>query len=454
MGAPAGPAGQEAPGGVASTGSPTAPGRLRPRPRGRGVVGIDVEAVRGDFPQLGRKVHGEALVYFDNAATTLKPRAVIDAVRGYYENDAANVHRGAHFLSELGTEAYEKARGTVQNFINGAFDHEVVLTGGVTESVNLVASSWGRRFLKKGDVVLVSGMEHHSNIVPWQEACERAGAQVEEVPLARTGDDCWDIDHEAYGRLLESHEGRVRMVAVSLVGNVLGSVNDVRRMADAAKERPDPPAVFVDAAQAAGHVPLDAGGLGCDFLAFSGHKMFGPMGTGALYARQHLLEEMPPWQTGGGMIDRVDLKEGTTFLDRPHRFEAGTPDVAGVLGLAAAVGYLEGLGVENVRERERRLRGRLLSGLLSVKGVRVFGPRGGDGAAIVPFLVDGVHPHDLAVLLDRQGVAVRSGHHCAQPLMRTMGVESTVRASLAFYNTEDEIDRFLAAVEKARGIAR
>ena len=391
---------------------------------------FDVRHVREDFPILRQTVHGgKPLAYLDNAATTQKPRAVIDALTRFYTQTNANVHRGLHELSERSTAAYEKARATVRRFVNAADDREIVFVRGTTEAINLVAQAWGRATVRAGDEILVTEMEHHSNIVPWQLLCEAVGARLRVAPIADGG----VLRLDALEALLTP---RTRLLALPHVSNALGTVNPVRDIVGRAHARGVP--VLLDGAQAVPHLPVDVRAIGCDFYAFSGHKMYGPTGIGVLYARGEILEAMPPWQGGGDMIASVTF-EKTTYNRVPYRFEAGTPDIAGALGLEAAIEYVESIGWADIEPYERGLLEHATDALRRVPRVRVLAadaPRVG----VVSFTVEGVHPHDVGTILDMQGVAVRAGHHCAQPLMERLGVPATSRASMAFYNTREEID--------------
>ncbi|TGG90395.1 cysteine desulfurase [Natronospirillum operosum] len=402
-------------------------------------VPFDVERVRRDFPILQQEVNGHPLVYLDNAATTQKPRAVIQALVDYYEGYNSNVHRAAHALSERATQAFEDARDTVGRFLNVADRREIVWTSGVTESINLVAWSWGRANLKAGDRVLVSAMEHHSNIVPWQLVAEPLGATVEPIPVDETG----TLDMEAFRALLDE---RVRMVSVGHVSNALGSINPVEEIIAAAHAVGA--LTLIDGAQAVGHFPVDVQALGCDFYAVSAHKVFGPTGIGALYGRLALLESMPPWQGGGEMIETVSFA-GTTYGGVPHKFEAGTPNIADVIGFGAAIDYLNSLDRAGAQRHEDDLLAYAEERARATEGLRLVGTAQAK-TGVMSFLVDGTHPADLGTLLDHQGVAVRTGHHCAQPIMDQFGIPGTVRVSLAFYNTREDIDRLFAALDKAR----
>ncbi|ROR32596.1 cysteine desulfurase [Inmirania thermothiophila] len=411
---------------------------VRPIPEAGAPI-LDVERVRRDFPVLHQEVHGRPLVYLDNAATAQKPRAVIEAVDRFYRRDNANVHRGVHTLSQRATAAYEGARETVRRFLNAADPREIVFVRGATEGINLVAQSFVRPRLRPGDEILVTEMEHHANIVPWQMVCEATGARLRVVPIDERG----ALDLEAFHRLLGE---RTRFLAVVHVSNALGTINPVAEMVAAARARGIP--TLVDGAQAVPHMAVDVQALGCDFYAFSGHKVFGPTGIGALYGRLEVLESMPPWQGGGDMI-RVVTFERTEYHDVPHRFEAGTPHIAGAVGLAAAIEYLEGIGMERITAWEQTLLRHATARLAEVPGLRIIGTAP-EKAAVISFVVEGIHAHDLGTILDHEGVAVRAGHHCTMPVMDHFGVPATARASFAFYNTLEEADRLVAALHRAR----
>ncbi len=402
---------------------------------------FDAEHVRADFPALAQTVHGKPLAYLDNAATTQKPRAVIDAVSAFYTTDCANVHRGVYEMSHRATEAYEGARRSVQRFLGAERAEEVVFVRGATEGINLVAQSFARPRLGPGDEVLVTGMEHHSNIVPWQIVCAERGARLRVAPIDDRGQLMLD---ELEQRLTE----RTRLVAVAHVSNALGTVNPVAEIAAMAHARGIP--VLVDGAQAVPHLPVDVQALGADFYAFSGHKVYGPTGSGAVWGRYDLLAAMPPYQGGGEMIRSVTF-EHTEYADPPHRFEAGTPDIAAVIGLGVALEYLEGVGREAVAAWEAELLEYATTRLGEVPGLRLVGTAE-HKASVLSFVVDGVHPHDVGTILDREGVAVRAGHHCAQPVMDRFGVPATVRASLAFYNTPDEVDALVRGLDRVREV--
>ncbi len=405
----------------------------------RPVAGFDVAAVRRDFPILWREANGQPLVYLDNAATTQKPQAMIDAISDYYCRYNANVHRAAHVLSDEATQAFEGARDTVARFINSPAARQVIWTRGTTEAINLVAATWGRTHLGPGDRVLVPALEHHSNIVPWQMVAAETGAEVLPIDVNAAG----EVDLAALEVLLDE---RVKLVALTHVSNALGTVNPVREVA--ALARRVGALVLVDGAQAVAHEPVDVQALGCDFYAFSGHKVFGPTGIGVLWGREELLDAMPPYQGGGEMIETVRF-EGTTWNALPYKFEAGTPDIAGAIGLAAALRYLEGLDRAAIAAHEARLLEYTWERAAGFEGLRRIG-EASRIAGVFSFLLEGAHPSDVGMLLDQQGVAVRTGHHCAQPLMARYGIPGTVRASFALYNTVEDVDRLFAALEKAR----
>jgi cysteine desulfurase/selenocysteine lyase len=396
---------------------------------------------RADFPILDQKVHGKPLVYLDSAATGQKPRAVIDAIANYYVQDNSNVHRGVHSLSERATQAYESARGKVRRFINAAHDREIVFVRGTTEAINLIAQTYGRSRVSAGDEILITAMEHHSNIVPWQMLCEAKGAVLRVAPI--------DDDGQLLLGELERLIGpRTKLVALTHVSNALGTINPVRRIVELAHERRVP--VLVDGAQAVPHLALDMQALGCDFYAFSGHKLFGPTGIGVLYGKAELLEQMPPWQGGGDMISSVTF-EKTTYNTLPYKFEAGTPDIAGAIGLGAAIDYVSALGLPAIAAHEHELLIYATEALRRVPGLRLIGTAK-EKASVLSFLLGEVHPHDIGTVLDREGIAIRTGHHCAQPLMRRLGVAATARASLAFYNCREDIDALVSGLHKVREV--
>jgi cysteine desulfurase/selenocysteine lyase len=404
-------------------------------------VALDAAVIRQDFPLLRQRVRGKPLVYLDNAATTQKPQTVIDRMVGYYAEENANVHRGVHWLSERATDAYEGARAAAGRFLNARDSRDIVFVRGTTEAINLVASTYGRAHVSRGDEVVISTLEHHSNIVPWQILCDAQGARLRVIPISDTG----ELDLEAYATLLTD---RTRIVSVVHVSNALGTINPVEEIVRLAHRRGIP--VLVDGAQAAAHMRIDVQTLGCDFYALSGHKMFGPTGIGVLYGTSALLSTMPPYQGGGDMISSVTF-ERTLYKPPPHRFEAGTPHIAGAVGLAAAIEYLTAIGWERIAIHERELleyAGRTLS---QVPGLRVIGTAK-KKAGILSFVLDGVHPHDVGTILDREGVAIRTGHHCCQPLMDRLGVPATARASLAIYNTHEDVDALEAALQTVRKV--
>jgi cysteine desulfurase / selenocysteine lyase len=397
---------------------------------------LDVAAVRREFPILGQKVHGKPLVYLDNAATSHKPRKVLDALAKFYGEDNSNVHRGVHLLSERATRDYEAARDKVQRFIGAASREEVVFTRGTTEAINLVANSFLRPRLKAGDNVVVSAMEHHSNIVPWQMACEAVGAQLRVIPITDSG----ELRMDQLPKLLD---GRTKLVAVGHVSNALGTVNPVEEIVRIAHGKEIP--VLVDGAQAVPHMAVDVQALGCEFYAFSGHKMYGPTGIGVLWGRKQLLAKMPPWQGGGDMIRSVTF-EKTTYNDLPYKFEAGTPDISGAIGLGAACDFLTELGLDNVAAHEHDLLEYATKQVAKVKGLRILGTAARK-AGVLSFVLDDVHPHDVGSLVDRDGIAIRTGHHCAQPVMDRFGVPATCRASFAVYNTKGDVDALVKSLQ-------
>ena len=398
---------------------------------------FDINNIRKDFPILSREVYGKPLVYLDNAATTQKPLCVLDAMRDEYLNVNANVHRGVHYLSQQATDLHEAARETVRRFINAKSTSEVVFTRGTTEGLNLVASSFVEEMMTEGDEVIVSVMEHHSNIVPWQLQAAKRGIAIRVIPM----DDDGKLDLEAYEALFGN---RTRLVSVAHVSNVLGTVNPVKEMARIAHQHGVP--IMVDGAQSTPHFSVDMQDLDCDFFVFSGHKMYGPTGIGVLYGKEEWLDRLPPYQGGGEMIESVTF-EKTTFERLPFKFEAGTPDYVATHGLATAIAYLESLGMDNIARHERRLTDYCMQRLSSIDGMRLLGTVPGKDA-VVSFLVGNIHHLDMGTLLDRLGIAVRTGHHCAQPLMRRLGVQGTVRASFALYNTKEEIDALAAGIER------
>ncbi len=404
---------------------------------------FSVSAVRQAFPILARQVHGRPLAYLDNAATTQKPRAVLDAIEHYYVTCNANVHRSPHRLSEEATHAYESARQTMARFLNAADPAEIIFVRGVTEAINLVATSFGQWRIGRGDEIVISEMEHHSNIVPWQLLCERTGAILRVIPI----DDHGDLILDELPKLLNA---RTRLVAVTHMSNALGTINPVKQIIDMAHAAGA--AVLIDGAQAASHTRIDVQALGCDFYAISGHKMYGPTGIGVLYGRRELLSQMPPYHGGGEMIEQVTW-QGTTFREPPARFEAGTPDIAGAIGLAAAVDYLESVGLDAIAAHEDTLLDYATRELSAIDGLRIIGTAKRKGP-VVSFTVEDVHPHDLGTILDAQGVAIRAGHHCAQPVMHRYDLVATARASMAMYNTTEEIDALVGGIRRAMEMFR
>ncbi len=401
----------------------------------------DFSDYRDDFPALQQSVNGQPLVYLDSAASAQQPNAVIEAVASYQREDHANVHRGVHTLSHRATESYEGARDKLCNFINASSRAEIVLTSGTTESINLVAQSFCRPVLKPGDQILITWLEHHSNIVPWQLVCEQTGAELIVAPINDRG----EVELDALYELMTE---RVKLLGIGHVSNALGSINPLRDIIGHAKQAGI--TVLVDGAQGVPHMSVDVQSLGCDFYAFSGHKMFGPTGTGILWGREQLLEAMPPYQGGGDMILEVSFEQ-TVFNELPYKFEAGTPNISGVIGLGAAVDYLSGIGMDSVLEHEKSLHAYMVTQLAAIEGIRLVGTAENQ-ASVQSFLLNDIHPHDLGTILDHQGVAIRTGHHCAMPLMQRFGLPGTARASLGLYNDRDDIDRLTGALEKARQV--
>ncbi len=398
---------------------------------------LDALRLRGDFPILSRRVHGRPLVYLDNAATTQKPQSVIDAIVGFYTTECSNIHRGVHLLSEEATRHYEAARERLRRFINAAEDREIIFVRGATEGINLVAQTYGRTHVGAGDEVIISGLEHHSNIVPWQMLCEEKGATLRVIPIDQRG----ELLLEEYERMLGP---RTRIVAVTQVSNALGTVTPIRGIIERAHSLGVP--VLVDGAQAVQHLKVDVRALGSDFYVFSGHKMYGPTGVGVLYGRAELLEAMPPYQGGGDMISSVTF-EKTIYNRIPYKFEAGTPNIAGGIALGAAVDYLDAVGLERIAAYEGELLAYGSEALSRLPGVRIIGTAD-DKASVLSFVIEGIHPHDIGTILDQEGIAIRTGHHCAQPVMDYFKVPATARASLAFYNTREDIDALVAGIRK------
>ena len=408
-----------------------------PEGLGKPLDEMSVQKLREDFPILKQLVHGKPLVYLDNAATSQKPRQVIDAIADYYESYNSNVHRGLHALSEQATQAYEGARGIVRSFLNADEDREIIFVKGTTEGINLVASSYGRAHLQQGDEIIISEMEHHSNIVPWQILCEEKGAVLKVVPFNDDG----ELLLDEYERMLGP---RTKLVSMTYISNALGTVNPVKSIIEIAHERGVP--VLIDGAQAVPHRPVDVQDLDCDFFVFSSHKVFGPTGMGILYGKAEILDSMPPYQGGGDMIRSVTF-EKTTYNDLPYKFEAGTPNVAGAIGLGSALEYVSRIGMNNIEEYEKSLLSYATEAVSSIEGVRIIGTAS-QKAGVLSFLLDQVHAHDVGTVLDTEGVAIRTGHHCAQPVMKHYGIAATARASLAFYNTRADIDALVKGLDK------
>jgi cysteine desulfurase/selenocysteine lyase len=389
----------------------------------------DVNRIREDFPILKKKVHDKSLVYLDNAATTQKPTYVIDRVNTYYTTMNANIHRGVHALSQEATEAFEGARIQIKQFINALGKNQIIFTRGTTEAINLVASSYGRANIKEGDEIIISHMEHHSNIVPWQLLCKEQNAKLKIIPINDKG----ELIYEEFEKLVNE---KTKFVSIVYVSNSLGTINDVKRIINYAHQFKIP--VFVDAAQAVNHIKVDVQDLDCDFLAFSGHKIYGPTGIGALYGKVELLEAMPPYQGGGDMISNVTFDE-TTYNELPHKFEAGTPDIAGAIGLGAAIDYLTKIGIENIKNHESSLLEYATKQIVDVPGLRIIG-QATEKTSVLSFIFENIHPHDIGTFLDFEGVAIRTGHHCTQPVMQRFKIPATSRASFAMYNTKEEVD--------------
>jgi cysteine desulfurase/selenocysteine lyase len=405
------------------------------------AAGFDVERVRADFPILQQKAHGHKLVYLDNAATSQKPKAMIDAIVHYYEHENANIHRGVHYLSEIATEEYENARKVVQEFLHAAHPSEIIFVRSTTEAINLVAQTYGRTHVGAGDEVLVTAMEHHSNIVPWQLLCEEKGAKLQIAPINDKG----ELLLDEFEKLLRPG---TKIVSLGHLSNALGTINPLAQIVRLAHAKGIP--VLVDGAQAAPRLPVNVRELDCDFYAFSGHKAYGPTGIGILYGKLALLEKMPPYQGGGDMISSVTF-EKTTYNKVPHKFEAGTPDMSGAVGLRAAIEYLNGLGMENIEKHEHELLAYATEKVSAIPGVRLIGTAK-EKAGVLSFVMDGVHPHDIGTILDQDGIAIRTGHHCAQPLMDRFGVDATARASFGLYNTKEEIDALVQGIQKVQEV--
>lgn len=402
-----------------------------------GAAPLDVERIREDFPILKQQVHGKPLVYLDNAATSQKPQAVIDTLVRYYTMENSNVHRGLHALSEQATQDFEEARTKIKRFLNAAEDHEIIFVRGATEGINLVSNSYGRQRLGEGDEIIISGMEHHSNIVPWQMLCEERGARLRIIPINDDG----ELLLEEYERLLGP---RTKLVSIVHVSNSLGTINPIKKIVEMAHSRGVP--VLVDGAQAVPHIVVDVRDLGCDFYVFSGHKVFGPTGIGALYGRSELLQAMPPYQGGGDMIKAVTF-EKTIYNSLPYKFEAGTPNIAGAIGLGAAIDYVNSVGLDRISAYERELLEYGTERLIAIEGLRLIGTAN-KKASVLSFVLENAHPHDIGTILDSEGIAIRTGHHCTQPLMDRFCIPATARASLAFYNTKEEIDALVGGIHK------
>lgn len=398
---------------------------------------LDIYTIRADFPILAREVYGKPLVYFDNAATTQKPRCVIDKITEMYTSINANVHRGVHYLSQAATDEHESSRRTVQQFINAASENEIVFTRGATESINLVASSYCHTFCHAGDEILITAMEHHSNIVPWQMQAERLGLKLRVAPINVAG----ELILEELEKLITT---RTRLIAVTHISNVLGTVNPIKQIVEIGHKHDIP--VLIDAAQSVQHYEVDVQQIDCDFLVFSSHKIYGPTGVGVLYGKEKWLNALPPYQGGGEMIASVSF-EKTTYNKLPLKFEAGTPDFVGTAALATALNYVTSLGLDNIARYEHELLQYATAQMLAIPGLRIFG-NAKQKSSVISFLVQGIHPYDMGTLLDKMGIAVRTGHHCAEPLMRVLGIDGTVRASFAFYNTKEEIDLLVKGIER------
>jgi cysteine desulfurase/selenocysteine lyase len=402
-------------------------------------VGFDVHHIRHDFAILDTLVYKKPLVYLDNAATTQKPKAVIERIENYYRKDNANIHRGVHYLSQKATDAYEQARENIRSHLNAAHAREIIFTKGATEAINLVAQSYAGAFLEEGDEIIVSQMEHHSNLVPWQVICQVRKAKLRVIPF----DDSGELDITAYKSMISE---KTRFVAVTHVSNVLGTINPVKHITDIAHKQGIP--VLVDGAQAIPHFSVDVQDLGCDFYCFSAHKVYGPMGAGVLYGKEGLLDNMPPYQTGGEMVDNVTL-EYTTYNELPFKFEAGTPNVAGVLGMDEAIKYINNIELKNIGEHEKAILDYATIELLKINGLQIYGETE-QKASVISFNLEGIHPYDAGTIIDKMGVAVRTGHHCTQPIMDRYGVPGMIRASFALYNTPNDVDRLVVAVQQAK----
>ena len=399
---------------------------------------LDLEKIRNDFPILSREVNGKPLVYFDNGASSQKPKQVIDVISHYYEYEHSNIHRGIHTLSQEATTAYELSRKTVQKFINAKHDHEVIFNAGTTEGINLVASSFGKKYLQKGDEIIISTMEHHSNIVPWQMICEEKGAILKVIPINDKG----ELLMDEFEQMLTE---KTKLVAVSHVSNTLGTINPVKKIIE--KTHQNGSLVLIDGAQSVPHIKVDVQDLNCDFYVFSGHKILGPTGVGILYGKEDILNDLPPYQGGGDMIKTVTF-EKTTYNCLPHKLEAGTPNIVGGIGLAAAINYMNTIGIDKIEAHEHELLNYATEQMKQIEGVRIIG-EAQNKASVISFLVEGTHPTDIGMILDKLGIAIRTGHHCTEPLMNWFEIPGTARASFAFYNTTEEIDIFITALKRA-----
>ncbi len=399
------------------------------------MLSFDVNKIREEFPALQQEIYGKPLAYFDNAATTQKPHVVIDTISNYYKSENCNIHRGVHYLSQKATEKFEETRKIVQQFINAKSTDEIIYTKGTTDSVNLVRYSFGRKFIHEGDEIIVSTLEHHSNLVPWQILCKVKKAKLKVIPINEKGELLFD----EFEKLLNN---KTRLLALTHISNALGTINDIKKFIDKAHEYDV--TVLIDGAQAVMHQKIDVQELDCDFYCFSGHKMYAPMGSGVLYGKEKLLEEMPPYEAGGEMVDQVSFKD-TTFNELPFKFEAGTPNVESVFGLGAAINYLLNIGFENIHAHEKELLSYATGQLLDIDGLKIYGTSA-HKTSVISFLIGDIHPYDAGVIIDRMGVAVRTGHHCAQPCIDWYGIPGTIRASMVFYNTKEEIDQLVGAI--------
>lgn len=400
---------------------------------------LDIQKIRTDFPILNEKIRGKQLVYLDNGASTQKPQVVIDAESYYYEHQYANIHRGVHYLSQVGTDLYENVRKQVQQFINAKHDHEIIFTKGTTNAINLVAYTFGRKFIKEGDEIVITEMEHHSNIVPWQMLCEEKKCVLKFIPLQADG----SINLEDAEKLITP---KTKLVSVVYVSNALGTINPIEELIALAHK--NGAKILIDAAQAIQHFTIDVQALDCDFFVFSGHKIYGPTGTGILYGKDDILNQMPPYEGGGDMIKTVSFS-GTTFNDLPFKFEAGTPNIAGCIALGTAIKYVQDLGIDNIRAYETELLNYATEKLSAIEGLKIYGSAK-HKSSVISFLLDGIHPYDVGVILDNQGIAIRTGHHCAQPVMDHYGIPGTCRASFSFYNTKEEVDILVEGILKAK----